>query len=404
MPLTDKKIRSLKPADKPYKVSDSGGLYLEITPNGSKLWRFKYRFNGKSKKLALGAYPTVGLAEARKKHLLAKEQLAGGGDPSAARRQEKIKQAKTFEAVAAEWWQAQQEKWTDEYGATLWRRLERDVLPWIKNRPIDEISTAELLSVLRRIEARGAVDTAHRICQYLNNIGIFAVACGYIENNPANGLVKALKQTLKRHMAALTEPKQVKGLLEAIGAFEGSFIVKQALRLAPLVFVRPGELRRAEWAEIDLDAALWVIPASKMKMGRDHIIPLSQQAIEILQELEPLTGHGRYVFPSIRSDSRPMSENTINAALRRMGYSKDEMTGHGFRTLASTWLHEMGWPSEIIEVQLAHVDKNKIRGTYNRALYLEQRTRMMQAWSDYLDGIKAGGEVIPMRQKASNVS
>ena len=401
MPLTDVQIKSLKPSEKPVRFFDGGGLYLEVSPAGGKLFRFKYRFNGKAKTFSIGKYPDISLADARKAHQKAREQLTSGLDPSARKREEKLRQTKIFETVATEWWQAQKPKWTEAYANTLWRRLEKDILPWLKNRPVDQITTAELLAALRRVESRGAVDTAHRICQYLNNIGMYSVACGYIENNPANNLVKALTQTLKRSMAAITEPKRIGALLKAIDVFEGSFVVSQALRIAPLVFVRPGELRSAEWAEINLDVAEWIIPAAKMKMRRDHIIPLSRQAVEILRELEPLTGSGRYVFPSIRTPARPMSENTINVALRRIGYSKEEMTGHGFRTMASTRLHEMGWKSEIIEMQLAHADKNKIRGIYNRAEYLEERKKMMQAWADYLECLKneeTKDKVIPLRR------
>lgn len=398
--MTDVKIRGLKPAEKTYKVADAGGLYLEVTPGGSRLWRFKYRFGGKAKKLSMGKYPDVSLKAAREKHLEAKQMLADGKDPSAAKREAKLRQSKTFMVVATGWWRAQKPKWTEPYANTLWRRLENDILPWLKDRPIDEITTAELLTVLRRVESRGAIDTAHRLCQYLNNIGIYSVACGYIENNPANNLVKALTQTLKKPMAAITEPKKIHELLRAIDDFEGTFIVKQALRLAPYVFVRPGELRRAEWEEIDFDAAAWIIPAEKMKMRRDHVIPLSRQALEILREIEPVTGHGKYVFPSVRTNARPMSENTINVALRRLGYSKDEMTGHGFRTMASTQLHETGWKSEIIEFQLAHADKNKVRGIYNRAEYIEERQRMMQGWADYLDGLRVGAKVVSFQKTA----
>lgn len=394
MPLTDTQIKNLKPSEKPLRVFDGNGLYLEVSPAGGKLFRYKYRFNGKYKTFSIGKYPDVSLSDARKAHQNAREQLAAGFDPSAVKREQKLKQTKTFETVATEWWKTQRPKWTNDYAKTVWRRIESDMLPWLKNRPIDELTTAELLAALRRVESRGAIDTAHRICQYLNNIGIYSVACGYIQNNPANNLVKALKQTLKRPMAAITEPKQIKILLKAIDEFEGSFIVRQALRIAPLVFVRPGELRMAMWEEIDLKESLWTIPSAKMKMRRDHIVPLSRQAVEILEELRPLTGAGIYVFPSVRTNARPMSENTINAALRRMDYSKDEMTGHGFRTMASTRLHEMGWRSEIIEFQLAHVDKNTVRGIYNRAEYLEERKQMMQSWADYLDGLKAGETVV----------
>jgi len=399
MGLSDAQIRGLRPKEKQYKVSDGGGLYLHITPSGGKLWRFKYRFGGKEKSLSLGVYPDLKLADARKKHRQAREQLANGVDPATAKRESKFRAEKTFETVASEWWEAQRDKWSKDHAQTVWRRVEMNVLPWLKDRPVNDISTAELLETLRRIEARGAVETAHRVGQICSQVFMFAIASGLLENNPANNISKALKAAPAKSMPALTEPKQIKVLLETIDDFEGSFIVRQALRIAPLVFVRPGELRKAEWENIDLDAALWTIPAEKMKMKRDHLVPLSKQAVEILKELEPLTGSGRYVFPSVRTPSRPMSENTLNVALRRLGYSKEQMVAHGFRTMASTRLHEMNWKSEVVEFQLAHADKNKVRGVYNRAEYLEERKRMMQAWADYLESLKSGAEVIPFNKK-----
>lgn len=273
-----------------------------------------------------------------------------------------------------------------------------NILPWLKDRPITEITTAELLKVLRRVESRGAFDTSRRVCQYLSNIFIYAVAGGYAENNPASDLSKVLKVVPKRNLPVITDPSKIGELLRAIDGFQGTFVVKCALRFLPLVFVRPGELRKAEWPEFDIKTGIWAIPAHRMKMKRDHIVPLSRQAIEILKELQPLTGNGGYVFPSVRTPSRPMSENTLNVALRRLGYTKDEMVSHGFRTTASTRLHEMGWKSEIVEFQLAHADRNKIRGVYNRAEYLEDRKRMMQAWADYLDGLRNEEKVIPFRR------
>lgn len=402
MPLTNTQIKNLKPAEKPKKIYDGSGLYLEVTPAGGKLFKYKYRFNGKEKTLSLGKYPDVSLSDARDKHQEARKQLAAGFDPSGVKQAEKYKQSSMFGDVALEWWESQKEKWTPAHAQSIWRRLETNALPWLKNKSITEITTAELLRVLRQVESRNALDTTKRIANYFSNIFIYAVACGYCENNPAAGLTKALKIAPKKSYPAITEPDQIGELLRAIDSFQGSFTVKQALRLAPLVFVRPGELRRAEWEEIDLDAALWTIPAEKMKMKRNHLVPLSKQAVEILQEIEPLTGAGKYVFPSIRTKARPMSENTLNVVLRRLGYSKDEMVTHGFRTMASTRLHEMGWKSEVVEFQLAHADKNKVRGTYNRAEYLEERKRMMQAWADYLDSLKSGAEVIPIKKNKGN--
>jgi len=401
MALTDAQIRSLKPADKPARFFDSGGLYLEVSPAGGKLWRFKYRFNGKHKTYSIGKYPLTSLSEARDELQKAKKLLEKGIDPSASKRQSKFEQSKTFETVSREWWHAKRGKWSSGHASLVWSRLEKNVLPWLKSRPITEFTTRELLEVLRKVEGRGAIETARRIGQVLNQIFIYSVASGYCENNPASSLNQAVKERKVKNFAAITEPKQIKELLKAIDGFTGSFVVLSALKLAPFVFVRPGELRKAEWKEIDFDQSGWTIPAEKMKMRRPHIVPLSRQAIEILKALEPLTGSGRYVFPSIRTAARPMSENTINVALRRLGYSKDEMTGHGFRTMASTRLHEMGWKSEIIEMQLAHADTNKIRGTYNKAEYLDSRIEMMQAWSDYLDCLKneeTKDKVIPLRR------
>ncbi|RLG28706.1 integrase [Methanosarcinales archaeon] len=395
--LTDTEIRNLKPREKAYKVFDGGGLYLEITPIGSKLWRYRYRYKGKNKTLALGKYPVISLAEARKKHLEAKRMLANGLDPSAMKRKEKLRNAKTLEVVAREWWEAKRAKWSEDHASLVWRRLEVNVLPWLKDRPVMEITSRELLEVLKRVEARGAVETARRIGQVLNQVFIFAVAAGYCDNNSASNLNKALKECRPRSFPAITEPKKIKELLLAIDSFSGSFVVKQALRFAPLVFVRPGELRKAEWVEINLEERLWTIPAEKMKKKRPHLVPLSRQAVEILQELKPLTGEGKYVFPSVRTNDRPMSENTLNAALRRLGYSKDEMVAHGFRTMASTRLHEMGWPSHVIEIQLAHVDRNSVRAVYNKAEYLEERRKMMQAWADYLDALKSGAKVLALK-------
>ena len=398
MALTDVKVKNLKAKDKQYKVADEKSLYVQVTPAGGKLWRFKYSFGGKRKVIALGRYPDVTLSMARQKRREAKSLLADGIDPAVEKQAKQIDKVNTFHKVAAEWWRSKKDIWSDGHAALIWRRLEKNVLPWLGDRPVIEITARELLEVLRKIEARGAIETARRICQVCGQVFMYGVACGYCENNIASGLVTALKQRKTRHYAAITEPDKVKTLLRDLEAFEGSFIVLSALKIAPLVFVRPGELRKAEWQEIDLEAALWTIPAEKMKMKRPHLVPLSSQAVKILEDMYPLTGHGLYVFPSVRTDKRPISENTLNVALRRLGYSKDEMTAHGFRTTASTLLHEMGWKSEVIEMQLAHRDRNKIRGVYNKAQYLDERRDMMQKWADYLDGLKDGARVIPIRQ------
>ncbi|MFP4667279.1 MAG: tyrosine-type recombinase/integrase [Desulfobacterales bacterium] len=398
MNLTDVAVKGIKPGTRTFRLADGRGLNLEVTPQGSKLWRYRYRFKGKQKTFAIGVYPDVSLADARDEHQKARKQVAAGIDPSAARRVEKRKRVNTFGEVALEWWKNQKGKWTPVHAQSIWRRLEINALPWLGNRPVEEIHTGELLKALRRIESRNAIDTAKRVSNYFRNIFIYAVAAGYTTHNPASDLTKALKVVPSRNMPAITEPNRIKDLLLAIEGFRGTFIVKAALSLAPLVFVRPGELRKAEWQEFDLESSLWTVPAEKMKMKRDHIVPLSRQAVEILQELEPLTGPDGYVFPSVRTKTRPMSENTLNVAIRRLGYSKDEMVPHGFRTMASTRLHEMGWKSEIVEFQLAHADKNKVRGIYNRAEYLEERKRMMQAWADYLDSLRKEEKIIPIRR------
>jgi len=398
MYLTDKAVKGAKPKSQVYRIADGKGLYLEVDPKGSKLWRYRYRFNGKQKTLALGVYDDVSLAGARDKHQEARKLLAAGIDPMAARKKEKAQQSNEFGKIAKEWWENKKGGWSKGHASTVWDRLEKNVLPWIESRPVHEISTGELLGVLRKMESRGAIETAHRVGQVCNQIFIYAIACGYLENNPASGISKALRVRKSKNMPAITEPKKIKELLHAIDGLGGTLVVKSALKFIPLVFVRPGELRKAEWTEFDLDQGMWTIPAAKMKMKRDHIVPLSRQAIEILAELYPLTGDGKYVFPTIRTKARPMSENTLNAALRRLGYTGDEMVAHGFRTMASTRLHELGWKSEIIEFQLAHADKNKIRGVYNRAEYLEDRKRMMQAWADYLDALKNEEKIIPFRR------
>ncbi len=302
--------------------------------------------------------------------------------------------------MAREWYAKFSPTWTKEHAARILQRLTLNVFPWIGARPVGGITAPELLAVLRRIEASGRLETAHRAHQNCGQVFRYAVATGRAERDPSGDLRGALPPASKSHYAAVTEPKAIAGLLRAIDGYTGSFVTTRALRLAPLVFVRPGELRRAEWAEIDLDAAEWRIPAAKMKMRAPHVVPLADQALAILRELHPLTGRGRYVFPGARSAERPMSENAVNAALRYMGYDSDVMTGHGFRALASTTLHEQGWPSDIIERQLAHAERNKIKAAYNRAEHLPERRRMMQAWADYLGGLKAGADVVPLRRGA----
>jgi len=402
MPLTDAAVRNAKPTEKPRKLSDEKGLFLLIQPSGSKYWRQKYRFEGKEKLLALGVYPDVSLAEARARRDEARKLLANGVDPSAFKQANKrAEQAivkDTFEAVAREWFTKYSPNWSESHGSRIIRRLERDVFPWLGKRPIAVITAPELLEVLRRIEDRGALETAHRAHQNCGQIFRYAVATGRAERDPSGDLRGALPPAKVKHHPSITEPKAVGELLRAIDGYSGSFVTKCALRLSPLVFVRPGELRQAEWSEIDLDGAEWRIPAEKMKMRAPHIVPLAGQAVEILRELHALTGGGRYVFPSVRTADRPMSENTVNAALRRLGYAKDEMTGHGFRSLASTTLNEQGWNRDAIERQLAHAERDSVRAAYNYAEHLPERRKMMQHWADYLDGLAKGADVLSFKR------
>lgn len=401
--LQDVKLRNAKAAEKAYKIHDNRGLFIIVTASGGKWWRFKYRFAGKEKTISLGIYPEVSLAQARDRRDEARKLLASGIDPSAERQAQKaaLKADKDlFEALSRVWFEKFSAGWAPTHAATVIRRLERDVFPWIGAKPIAEISAVQLLEVLRRVEARGALETAHRIKQIIGQVFRYAIATGKASRDPSADLRGALPPVREKHHAALTDPKQVGALLRAINEYKGSFVTRCALRLAPLVFVRPGELRKAEWSEFDLDAATWRIPAARMKMRSEHVVPLSRQAVEILLELKPLTGVWRYVFPCARTAGRPMSENAITAALRRMGYGREEMTGHGFRSTASTLLNELGWSADAIERQLAHAERDGVRDAYNRAEYLAERQRMMQSWADYLDGLAVGGTVIPFRATA----
>lgn len=392
--LTNIAIRNAKPGAKPIRLFDGRGLYLEISPAGGKHWRLKYRYGGKEKRLALGSYPTITLAEARESSEAARKLLASGLDPSAAKKEAKVVQraaVETFELVAEEWFAKFRHTWADNTAETVISRLRKDIFPFIGLRPIGEVTAMELLSVVRRIEARGAVETARRDLQKCGQVLAYAVATGRALRNVAVDLRGAIAPPKKRHFASIHEPKEIGALLRAIDGYQGSAITRCALKLAPLTFVRPGELRHAEWVEIDLETAEWRIPAARMKMREKHIVPLSRQAIEALLELHPLTGAGCYVFPGERSRTRPMSENTVLAALRRLGYGAGEMTGHGFRSMASTILHEQGWHSDAVERQLAHGDRDKVRASYNFAQHLEKRREMMQAWADYLDNLRTGG-------------
>jgi len=388
MPLTDVLVRTAKPAAKPQKLFDGGGLFLLVHPNGSKYWRWKYRFLGKEKLLAAGVYPDVPLRQARARRDEWRTLLASGVDPGETRRAQRTaadeRAANSFEVVAREW--LAKRDWVPNYRIKVEAWFENDVFPWIGARPVDELGAPDFLSMLRRVEKRGALESAHRIMQNCAQVMRYAIAIGRASRNPVADLKGALTSAPERHHAAITDVKEIGGLLRAIDDYKGGHVTRCALKLAPLVFVRPGELRHAEWREIDLEDAEWSIPAEKMKMGAAHVVPLSQQALAVLRELQPATGRGRYVFPGGRSIQRPMSDNALNAALRRMGFDKETMTAHGFRAMARTVLDEiLQFRPDIIEHQLAHTVKDPNGRAYNRTAHLEERRKMMQAWADYLD-------------------
>jgi integrase len=401
-PLSNTTIKAIKPTNNQQKLFDGGGLFLLVTPTGGKLWRLKYRFGGIEKLLSFGAYPQISLAEARQKRDQSLAMIANGVNPGDTKKAQKVAgtvETDTFEVIAREWYAKFSPSWAASHGGKILRRFELYVFPWLGNRPIKSITAPELLTVLRRIEAKGTLETAHRTQQNCSQVFRYAVATGRAERDPSGDLRGALPPASGKHMATITDPKEIAGLLRAIDDYRGSIVTRCALQLAPMVFVRPGELRHAEWVEIDFDTAEWRIPAEKMKAGTLHIVPLSRQALAVLQEIHPLTGHGRYVFPSPRTESRPMSDNAVLAALRRMGYAKDEMSGHGFRSMASTLLNEHGWNRDAIERQLAHAERNGVRAAYNYAEFLSERRKMMQAWADYLDRLKVGekSKLVPFR-------
>lgn len=404
MPLTDIAVRSAKPAEKPIKLFDERGLFLLISPAGGKWWRLKYRFGGKEKLLSLGTYPDVGLKDARAKRDEARKLLADGVDPGENRKAQKIatqnRAANSFEVVTREWYGKHAPNWADHHGSRIIRRFERDIFPWLGGRPIAEITPPELLAVVRRIEERGAVETAHRALANCGQVFRYAVATGRAERDPSGDLKGALPPVKAAHFAAVTDPKDVGRLLRTLDSYQGTLTVASALRLAPLVFVRPGELRAAEWNQVDLDAAEWRYTVSKT--GTQHIVPLASQAVAILKELQALTGNGRFVFPGARMNGRPMSDNAILAAMRSLCIPKDEMSGHGFRAMARTILDEvLGVRPELIEHQLAHAVKDPNGRAYNRTAHLPERRKMMQQWADYLDKLRAGADVIPFRDNAA---
>jgi integrase len=393
MPLTATAIRNAKPAEKPRKLFDGGGLYLEVSPKGGKWWRLKYRYEGKEKRLSLGVYPDVSLKDARDRRDEARKLLANDIDPSEHKKAIKAAKAEkasnSFEVVAREWFAKQEPNWAINHANRIIRRLERDIFPWIGKQAMADISAPELLEVVRRIEQRGALETAHRALANCGQVFRYAVATGRAERDPSGDLRGALAPVKGNHFASVTEPEKVAEVLRAIDGYQGTLPVRCALRLAPLVFVRPGELRHAEWADIDLDAAEWRYTVTKT--NTQHIVPLSLQAVEILRELHPLTGNGQYIFPSARSPKgdKPMSDNAILAAMRRMGISKEEMSGHGFRAMARTILDEvLDFRPDYIEHQLAHAVRDPNGRAYNRTAHLPERHKMMQEWADYLEKLK----------------
>ncbi len=413
--LTDAHCRNATcpPERKQARFSDSGGLYLQVSPNGSKRWFLKYRTGGKEKQLALGSYPDVGLTAARKARDAAKLQKAAGLDPVQARKVEKLKATNpagdTFQAVALEWHAKQAPQWSEGHAERALRQLERDLFPWIGPRRLSEIEPVELLATLRKIEERGAIETADRGLMLCRQVWRYGVATGRVSRDITADLKGALTPYRGRHFAAITDPVKLGELLRAIQAYRGGPIVRAALQLAPMLFQRPGELRGAAWAEIDLDAALWTIPPARMKREKDgkengapHLVPLPRQAVEILRELHQLTGRSALVFPGERNHERPISENSVRTALISMGYTPDLQTWHGFRATARTMLAErLDFDPLVIEAQLAHAVKDANGRAYNRTQYLKHRAAMMQAWADYLDKLRQGAEVIQLPQRTA---
>ncbi|MCL1986339.1 MAG: integrase arm-type DNA-binding domain-containing protein [Betaproteobacteria bacterium] len=393
--LTDTAIKNAKPRTKAYKLSDGGGMYLEVAPSGGKLWRLKYRIHGKEKRLSIGTYPAIGLKEARTRRDEAKELLAQGVDPSSAKKEAKKaavtlerEQTATFEAVAREWYSKKTVALSRGHQQKVLSRLENQLFPYIGGIPLSKLEPVDILHAVRHAEERGLIETAHRLAQLAGQVCRYARLVGYAKYDVAAGLVEALPPYSRNHYAAVTDPAEIGHLLRAIDAYPGDISITHALRILPYVFVRSREIRAAEWVEFDLGAAEWIIPADRMKMKRPHIVPLTRQVVKLLGEVGRFTRGGRYVFPSSHSAGRCISDVGLLNALRRMGYGKEKMTIHGFRSMASTILNEQGYRPDVIEAQLAHGEKNAIRGAYNRAEYLPERRKMMAEWADYLDGLR----------------
>lgn len=389
--LTNTDILRATPKDKPYKIYDSGGLFVIVRPDGAKWWRFKYRFEGKEKLLSLGTYPTISLKEAREKRDEAKKSIANGIDPSVQRQAVKesilSKEVDSFEAVTREWFEKHVTTLAPSYGKKVRSLFERQVFPVFGAKHIAEVEPADILKAARHVEESGAVETAHRLRQLCGQVLRYAISTTRIKYDVSAGLRGALPKVQVKHMAALTDKKRIGELLRSIDAYGGFMSIKYALKLAPYVFVRPGELQKAEWAEFNFESTEWRIPAAKMKMKQPHIVPLSRQALSILEELKVYTGNRKFLFPSNRTDTKPIAIESMLVALRAMGFTKEEMTVHGFRGMASTLLNELGYNWDWIEKQLSHGERNHVRAAYNHAQYLPERRRMMQEWSDYLEVI-----------------
>ena len=409
--LNDKAVAAKQPKEKQYAVADGDGLTLVIKPNGTRVWWLRYRFAGKAKTLSLGVYPVVSLKQAREWALDARKLLAAGSDPMEAKKEAQNAAVAsscvpeevldTVERISREWFKKFSTQWVDGHSSKIMRRLECNLFPYFKGVGINTVKPIELLTALRRVEARGALDTAHRLHQNCGQIWRYAVATGRADHDITSDLKGALPPAKETHLGAITAPAEIGNLLRNIADYKGSEVVRLALKLAPLVFVRPGELRHAEWSELDFEKGYWIIPEGKMKAKRKHLVPLTSQAIEIIEELKNISGEGKYLFPSPQSTSRCLSDGAILSAIRRMGYTSEEMTGHGFRAMASTNLEQLGYDVRLIELQLAHTDQDQVRAAYKREthmLRLEERRKMMQNWADYLDGLRTGAAVLPFKK------
>jgi integrase len=396
--LTDTKLRALKPRAGAYRIADANGLCIEVRPSGAKVWRYRYRYAGKASIVTMAEYPVMGLAEARAERDRLRAIVKGGGSPAHAARVERATKAEraetTFGAVATEFLSKRAKEGLSEGSVKRERRLIEKDMATIRDLPITEVTAPLLLAVLRKLEKRGVIETAHRARSFAGRVFRYAIATGRAQNNPADDLIGALEQPQVKHLASVTDPDKIGNLLRAMYSYSGSPVTQAALRLAPMLFVRPGELRKARWADIDLVAAEWRFTASKT--GTPHIVPLSTQAKEVLQELQPITKRSEFVFPGVRSAKRPMSENTVNAALRYLGFDGNTITGHGFRAMARTVLDEvLGFRPDHIEHQLAHAVRDPLGRAYNRTAHLAERRKMMQAWSDYLDGLRTNSKSVP---------